>query len=256
MYEGKAVPLKPLKWYKELADRQGRTTAGAFLLEGPRAVRQVLSSNPDSILEILSTQGALDEYSSYPQRQLTAAQFKSICSTQSPQDIIAVVRLPLETYSDALPMVTGGRVLLLEDVQDPGNTGTLIRTAAAFGYSGVLLTDKSADPFTPKCVQASAGTVLSLWIRRTPGYIELIKDLKNNGYKLIALDLRGKEDIAVLQGSDKLLLALGNEAAGLSQPVLDLADHRLRIPVASDKAESLNVAACGAICMFLCRPQD
>lgn len=256
MNEGRTGPLKPLKWYRELADRQGRISSGAFLLEGPRAVRQVLSSSPDSILEILSTQVPLHEYRKYPQRQLTAAQLKSIASTQSPQDIIAVVRLPLETYSDALPRVTGGRVLLLEDVQDPGNTGTLIRTAAAFNYAGVILTGKCADPFAPKCVQSSAGTVLSLWIRRTTRYIDLIKDLKNTGYNLIALDLRGKEDTAVLQGRNKLLLALGNEAAGLSQPVLDLADHRLRIPLISDKAESLNVAACGAICMYLCRPQS
>ena len=247
--------MKPLKWYKELADRSARVASGAFLLEGPRAVRQVLSSSPESILEILSTQGPLDEYSSYPQRLLTAAQLRSISSTQAPQDIIAVVRLPLETYSGALLLVTGSRVLFLEDVQDPGNVGTLIRTAAAFSFSGVILTGKCADPFAPKCVQAAAGTVLSLWIRRTPHYIDLIGDLKNKGYSLIALDLRGNENITILQRSGKLLLALGNEAAGLSKPVLELADYRLRIPVASAQAESINVAACGAICMYLCRPQ-
>ena len=255
MHDGKTGPLKPLKWYKDLADRQGRMAGEAFLLEGPRAVRQVLSSDPGAILEILSTKEQPGEYSSYPQRLLTASQLKSVSSTQTPQDIIAVVRLPLETYSDALPPVTGGSILLLEDVQDPGNVGTLIRTAAAFGYSGTILTDKCADPFSPKCLQASAGTVLSLWIRRTPHYIELIRELKNKGFSLAAMDLRGREDMDVLQSSGRLLLALGNEAAGLSQPLLELADHRLKIPVAADKAESLNVASCGAICMYLGRPR-
>ena len=113
------------------------------------------------------------------------------------------------------------------------------------------MTEKCADPLSPKCVQATAGTVLSLWLRRMTGYLDLTAALKKSGYTLIAADLNGGAEPSILHQQSKLLLALGNEAAGLSRALLDIADYRLRIPIIREKAESLNVAACGAICMYL-----
>jgi TrmH family RNA methyltransferase len=228
--------LKPIKWYKNLATRKGRLEAKAFLVEGDRAIKQIILS---------------PFYHKYPKRLVTDNQLSSICSTKTPQGIVAVVRLPLDTYSDQLPANTGAKILLLEDIQDPGNVGTLIRTAAAFDYSGIILTEKCANPLSPKCVQSTAGTVLSLWIRRTSRYLELVEELKQGGYSLVAADLAGAEDPSVLQCRNKLLLALGNEASGLSDFVLNASDHRLRVSTMRGKAESLNVAACGAICMYL-----
>ena len=161
------------------------------------------------------------------------------------------MRLPRGAHSDALPEKPGGRVLLLEDVQDPGNVGTLIRTAAAFDYAGVILSERCADPFSPKSVQATAGAVLSIWLRRTGRYIDLLKRLKQGGYQVFAADLNGDDGPHIISNRDRLVLALGNEAAGLSSALLEISDHRFRIPVARDKAESLNVAASGAIGMFL-----
>ena len=245
--EGK---LKPLKWYKNLASRKGRLEAGAFLVEGERAIRQVISSSPDSLIEILSAADSPPVFPGYPVRLLTESQINSISSTKTPQGIIGVVRPPAELYWDHLPDSPGPRILLLEDVQDPGNVGTLIRTAAAFDYSGVILSGKCADPLSPKCVQSSAGTMLSLWIRRADGYMGLVAALKQGGYTITAAELGGSEDLAPLR-DEKLVLALGNESSGLSEDILKTADHRLRIPVIREKAESLNVAACGAICIYL-----
>jgi TrmH family RNA methyltransferase len=244
-------PLKPLKWYKKLATDKGRLEAGAFLVEGDRAVKQIVDRHPGEIIEIVTTRSAHPEYPDHPVRQVTERQFDSISNTVTPQGIMAVVRLPQHIYSDLLPDATGTRVLLLEDVQDPGNAGTLIRTAAAFDYSGVILTDKCADPLSPKCVQATAGTVLALWLRRTAGYIHLMKAMKKRGYSIVAADLKGEEDPSRLRKEDKLLLALGSEASGLSQALLKASDYRFRIPIARAKAESLNVATSGAICMYL-----
>ena len=241
--------LKPIKWYKSLATAKGRLEAQAFLVEGQRAINQIMAVQPEAVLEILSTEDT-PAYSEYHIRILTDSQFNSICSTKTPQGIAAVVRIPADIYSDRLPAGTGGKVLLLEDIQDPGNVGTLIRTAAAFDFAGVILTDKCADPLSPKCVQSAAGTVLSLWVRRTPDYLGLVERLKRNDYTLVATSLDGEDSPQVLQ-KDKLLLALGNEASGLSPALLEMSDHRLKIPVARHKAESLNVAACGAICMYL-----
>ncbi len=251
MPDDRAIALKPVKWYKNLATRKGRLEARAFLVEGDRAIRQIISSNPDAIIEILSTEEPTPLYRKYPNRLITDIQLCSICSTRTPQGIVAVVRLPMSTYYDRLPHDTGAKILLLEDVQDPGNVGTLIRTATAFDFSGVILTEKCADPLSPKCVQSTVGTVLSLWIRRTSRYLELVEELKHNGYSFVAADLGGVEDPSVLQCQNKLLLALGNEASGLSDSVLNASNHRLRVPTIPGKAESLNVAACGAICMYL-----
>lgn len=243
--------LQPLKWYKSLAALKNRISAGVFLIEGERALAQIAGSFPGAILQILSTKKLPARYSGYPARVLTESQLKSISSTMTPQGIITVVRLPDFSYSDELPPQTGDKILFLEDIQDPGNVGTLIRTAAAFDFSGVLLTDKCADPFSPKCAQSTAGSLLSLWLRRTENYLKLIDILQGKGYKLVATELKGRENPSVLQESQPLVLALGNEAAGLSKTILEKADFRLRIPVNRDKAESLNVAISGAICMYL-----
>jgi TrmH family RNA methyltransferase len=244
-------PLKPLKWYKGLADSKNRLEAGFFLVEGERAISQVIVISPGSLAEILATQEFLNKYPDYKVREMTEAQLKSVSSTRTPQGIIAVVRLPLETYSPQLPPEPGRKILFLEDVQDPGNAGTLIRTAAAFDFSGVILTDKCADPFSPKVVQSSAGTVLSLWLRRTGGYPNLLEALKKRGYQLIATDLKGRGNPAVLKNSRNFILALGNEASGLSNEILEKADFQVRIPINQKKAESLNVALSGAIFMYL-----
>jgi TrmH family RNA methyltransferase len=246
-----STPLEPLRWYRKLATKKGRLEAGAFLVEGDRAIKQIIGNHPDKILEILTIAEPLPAYRNYPVRSVTESQFRSICLTRTPQGTMAVVRLPADTYSSYLPEDAGNKILLLEDIQDPGNVGTLIRTAVAFDFSGVIMTENCADPLSPKCVQATAGTVLSVWLRRTTGYLELTRTLKKTGYPLVATELNGVAEPSVLYRQNKLLLALGNEAAGLSKALLDAADYRLRIPTVRGKVASLNVAACGAICMYL-----
>lgn len=244
------ISLKPLKWYKTLTSGKGRREAGAFLVEGERAIRQVISSHPEAVIEIVTIDEPPAALRNYPVRLLTESRFHAICLTRTPQGVMAVVRLPRDTYSHQLPENPGAKVLLLEDIQDPGNVGTLIRTATAFDFSGVILTEKCADPFSPKCVQSTAGTVLSVWLRRTARYLELVEALRKSDYRLVATALNGTADPSALR-QNQLLLALGNEASGLSEAVLTAADYLLTIPTVPEKAESLNVAACGAICMYL-----
>ena len=246
-----SAPLKPFKWYKKLATKKGRREAGAFLVEGDRAIKQIISSQPEGIIEILTITEPPPVYRNYAVRLLSESQFRSICLTRTPQGTMAVVRLPVDIGADYLPEEAGDKILLLEDIQDPGNVGTLIRTAAAFGFSGVIMTESCADPLSPKCVQAAAGTVLSVWLRRTTRCLEFTRALQKSGYPLVAAELNGAVGPSILLQQGKLLLALGNEAAGLSKTLLETADYRLRISTVREKAESLNVAACGAICMYL-----
>jgi TrmH family RNA methyltransferase len=245
------MPTKSLKWYRQLADRKGRLETGCFLVEGEKAISQIVASQPDAIIEIISAVKPPPLLRNYPLCPVNASQFRYISSVQTPQGILAVVKVPPDIYTSTLPRKTGSHILLLENIQDPGNIGTLIRTAAALGYDGVILTESCADPLGPKCVQASAGTVLSLWLRRTAQYMEIVRSLKQDGFRMVAAEVKGINKPEVLAGQEKQVLALGNEAVGLSQALLEAADYRVRIPTAPEKAESLNVAACGAILMYL-----
>jgi TrmH family RNA methyltransferase len=250
MHQDEEQKLRPLKWYRALDSHKARRAAGAFLVEGERAMGQLLQGHRNSIMEILALPGMAARFPGLTLRILTPAQFASISTEKTPQGLAALVRLPADTYSDKLPELPGRHILLLEHIQDPGNTGTLIRTASAFDYDGVIMSDKCADPFSPKAVQSSAGSILAPWIRRSPRYLQMAEELQQKGYKLIAAALDGGGDMQHLRAA-KTVLALGNEAAGLGGEILSMADYRVGIPINRQKAESLNAASCGAILMYL-----
>ncbi|MFO8143488.1 MAG: RNA methyltransferase [Dehalococcoidales bacterium] len=251
MNDYQSNPLRSIKWYRKLALMKGRRETGFFLMEGDRAIRQVMDISPASINEIVTSRDLPPFYSGYSQRRVSEIQLSSICNTRTPQGPVAVIRYPREIYSSRLPETTGRRVLLLEDIQDPGNAGTLVRTAAAFDYDGVIMSDRCADPLSPKFIQSSAGSILSLWLRRTHGYLAMVEQLKKKGYPVIVAALDGAEKPRVLEGRGSLLLALGNETSGPSESLKSMAEHNISIDIARKKAESLNVAVCGAICLYL-----
>jgi TrmH family RNA methyltransferase len=265
--------MKPISWYKSLSQAQGRRSAGYFLVEGWRAVSQLLSSHCGSVEELLcvggadalhapslnaadNTDGPVIDAAGIPVRAISAANMKSIAASITPQGVAALVRIPPDVYTSDIPPSllsddgAPARVLLLEHVQDPGNVGTLIRTAAAFGCRCVILSGKCADPFSPKAAQSTAGSLLSLHIRRNDGYADMAAELKKSGYKLIAADLGG-EDAYSLKDAGRHIIALGSEGAGLSRGILEMSDRKIRIPIDERAAESLNVAAAGAIMMFM-----
>lgn len=245
---------RAIKWYKKLSTRKGRLERGVFLVEGVRAIRHIAQHQPDAIEEVLCLGLPPSDLQPFPVSRIQQRHLAAITNTKSPQDVLAVVRFVPEVYTDLLPARIGSHVLLLEDVQDPGNVGALIRTATAFGFGGVILSDKCADPLSPKAVQATAGTVLSIWLRRTAQYLELLQTLRQNGYRCVEADPHGAAKPASLASYEQLVLALGNEATGLSTALQQMADDRIKIPM-RNAVESLNVAASGAICMYACAAQ-
>lgn len=247
-------PRHAIRWYRKLATRKGRLERGMFLVEGVRAVRHIAYQQPDAIVELLCLDQPPRDLQHFPISRIEHRQLATIANTKSPQDVLAIVAFKQELYSDRLPDPVGSHVLLLEDVQDPGNVGALIRTATAFGFSGAILSEKCADPLSPKVVQATAGTVLSIWLRRTPHYLDMLHKLQQNGYRCQAADSHGNTDPAILASQQHVVLALGNESTGLSPAIQQVADDRIKIAMCST-VESLNVAASGAICMYVCASQ-
>ena len=209
-------------------------------LRSPQSIREYLVSGDPGMPRLAA---------GVPVRRLSGSQFDSIVASHTPQGVAAVVSIPDRTWEPVLPKRPGSRLLLLEHLQDPGNVGTLIRTAVAFGYHGMVLSDRCADPFSPKVVQASAGSILSLWMRRTEQYLDLAKALKARGFTVIAADLGGIP-LSASSITTPHLLTLGNEGAGLSESLLAFADTTVRIPINTQSVESLNVAISGAILMY------
>lgn len=204
----------PLSAYKDLRDARARRQAGLFLVEGPRATSLILERSTEHVAEILLEADTPDpSHGRVPIRRLTARQFAPLAPSKTPQGTLSVVRIPPGSFDDRLPRMSGGDVVVLEHVQDPGNVGTVIRSAAAFGFAGVVLSSQCADPFSPKCVQASAGALLSLWTRRTTAYLELIADARMSGWRVAAAALDGDSGRGWLTRAPAVL-ALGNEGRG------------------------------------------
>ncbi len=244
--------MRSLKWYRALSDSKIRQQEGFFLVEGFRAAEQIIKGFPESVDEVVGIEDVGAAYkNNFPVRILSQSQLDYISSSRTSQGIVAVVKLPGACYSSELPKEYGAAVLLLEHVQDPGNVGTLIRTAAAFNYSGVLLSSQCADPFSSKVVQSSAGAILSVWVRRTERYLEMVSRFKADGLMILAADVHGRQHLDLTDRGH--VLALGNEGAGLSSELLNISGYSFRIPFNSKKVESLNVAVSGAIAMFCLR---
>ena len=172
--------------------------------------------------------------------------FAGAVATASPQGLAAMVLIP---ELAAMDFTKGaGVVLVVESVQDPGNLGTLLRSAEAFGVKQVFVTPDTVNRWNPKAVRASAGSVFRVPVARAP--LTAIKEFLNSfGYKLYAGVAQGAQTIAVMDASlmAPCALLIGNEGRGLSAAALDLADRQISIPCA---VESLNAAIAGSTLMY------
>lgn len=161
--------------------------------------------------------------------------------------ILAQAKKPKYNLSDFLK--TKKDLVFLERAQDPGNLGTIIRSALSFSAGGILLSKDSAYPFTTKVIRASAGAVFSLPVEYVDS-VELLKKLaKENDYKLISTSKNSSKDVRELDASTKKIFLLGNEGNGLSQSVMDLSDESVFIPQ-SDETESLNLGVAASILLW------
>lgn len=173
---------------------------------------------------------------------------KALSQTTHPQGVTAVVQLP---GTDLESVVTSGNLfVLLDAVADPGNAGTIIRTAAAAGADGVVFGQRSVDPYGAKCVRASAGAVLHVPIVTDADMGEVMRRLRSAGTQVLATALDG-DDLFTLDEQLRRPTAwlFGGEAHGLDPAVLDQADRTVRIPM-TGAVESLNLAGAAAICLY------
>ena len=221
-------------------NRKERQEKRRVVIEGKKLVQE----NASLIRALLTTDSQVSISTHADVYQVTPEIIQKISGVKNPEGILALIEIPEFNFPSSL-----NRLLVLENLNDPGNLGTLIRTALAFGWDGVFLLGNSCDPFNDKAIRASKGAVF-----RIPVLSGDIEDLKNfiSSHQLSVwiADLEGIEMMKV-PTSTKAALILGNEAHGPSDQVLQLGKS-VTIPM-GDQIESLNVAVAGGI--LLCRLQ-
>lgn len=248
------------KRIRGLSRRRQREREGLFVAEGIRVVEELLAT--DAVLRtvlVTSSLGDTDRGRRLRERlqgpaiadgvalhEAGDALLRDLADTATPQGVLVVAETPRVELAAVRP---GGAsvVLVLDGVQDPGNLGTLARSAAAFGCDALACLPGTVDPWNPKSVRASAGALFRLPVVQTP-LAELDEWLARHGYLLAAADT-GARAIASEPLPQRVALVLGNEGAGLSAEVAGRCERRISIPMKGG-TESLNVAVAGAILLY------
>jgi len=163
------------------------------------------------------------------------------------QEIIAFFEPEIKLFNIE-DIEKNGRYIFLYEIQDPGNVGTIIRTAAALNLNGIIITQGCANPFSLKAARSSVGACFFIDIFKIINYQEGLQALKKAGFTLIATTQRGKILYYEIQYNFPFILILGNEGSGLPDAILDYADYQISIPMS--KIESLNVACCSSIILY------
>jgi len=223
---------------RQLHRRRGRVESGKFLLEGPHAVGDALIAG-FPLETVFTLEGDVADYGEARVVTVTHQVVARIATTTTPQAPIAVAVIP----ESVIPK--SGDLLVAWGVGDPGNVGTLIRTAAAFGF-GFVCGPGTADPWSPKVVRAAAGASF----RTAIGSAATIEELRAGGRRVLAAVASGGDP--PVRGPEAIALLVGSEAHGLADDVVEAADLRVTIPMVAG-SESLNAAVAGSILAYALR---
>jgi RNA methyltransferase, TrmH family len=238
---------------RRLQRRKDRDQSGRFLAEGPQAVREALAAGV--VIELFGTAEALTRHGDLALRApvvspVTDDGLAALTETVQPQGLVAVCEQVDVTLGAAL--AKGPRlVAVAAEIRDPGNAGTVLRTADAAGAGAVIFAGDAVDPYNGKCVRASAGSLFHVDVVRTG--LELVGELRDAGLQVLATSGYGADDLDTLLDGGVLgaptAWVFGSEAHGLPRQLLDAADRRVRVPIYGG-AESLNLAAAAAVCLY------
>ncbi|NOX19029.1 MAG: RNA methyltransferase [Chlorobi bacterium] len=242
-----------LKYYSSLLRKKNRIAERKFIAEGKRLIGEALKSDFEIEIVFFADE-FIEAEKSFSERikkkriraeTVNHAELKRLTDTKTPQGIAAVLRMPEETKPD----FNSKFILAVENVSDPGNLGTLFRSASWFGISDILLSADCAEPFNPKVVRASMGAIFNLNISVGNSFIETLTSFRQKGYSILTADMKG-ENVFKFNPSKKIILALANEADGPSRELLSITNEKISIPLLG-KGESLNVAVAGSIIMSI-----
>jgi TrmH family RNA methyltransferase len=240
-----------VKYIQNLGHKKFRDVDGVFVAEGPKIVNELLESNILQLVQCFATEDWLTAQESVVKGEerlflkIDEKDLERISFHDSPNQVLAIFTKPVFDRN----VKTTGLTLLLDTIQDPGNLGTIIRTADWFGLKRVVCSPETVDVFNQKVVQSAMGSLIRVEVI----YTDLTEYIRENpGIPLYASSLDGEDLHEKIQVADALLL-MGNESKGISQALQSLAAKRIRIPRLGG-AESLNVAVAAGILLSYLEP--
>lgn len=242
----------------KLSKRAARQETGLFLLEGPQAAREALAYAPETVLELYATPTAMEKHPDVREaaeradvelQYTTEAVLDAMADTVTPQGIVAVARQSPTALKDVL--AAGPRlVAICEEVRDPGNLGTIIRAADAAGADAVILTGRTVDPYNPKVVRSTTGSLFHVPVAVDLELADVVARMHEAGLRVVAADVDGDDFLASRDRlAEPTAWLFGNLARGLDGDALAHADLALRLPIYG-RAESLNLATAASVCLY------
>lgn len=230
---------KRIKNYAKLLNKKYRDEEGLFLVEGEHLV--IEANNAGCIIEVIKCED-YDMDFDVSTTLVTYDVIKKLSNTLNPQKVIGVCK-KLDNNKKI-----GNKVLLLEDIQDPGNLGTIIRSSVAFNVDTVVLSNNTVDLYNDKVLRSSEGMIFHIDIVKRDVY-QLVDELHNEGYKIYGTKVDGGTDLKNVTVNDKCVIVMGNEGNGVSTKLLDKCDDYIYINMNSD-CESLNVGVATSIILY------
>ncbi|MBS7007080.1 TrmH family RNA methyltransferase [Anaerostipes sp.] len=238
---------------KLLKSSRERKKTGLFVAEGLRMFREI----PEELREkVFVSSDFLKEHKELLRgisfEEVSPQVFREISDTETPQGILSLVRMQQHSVSEILKQ-SGSSILLLENLQDPGNLGTLVRTGEGAGVSGVIMSKDTVDIYNPKVIRSTMGSVFRVPFCYVEDLSETVGLLRQQSIHVYAAHLNGTDYTD--ESYDKLsAFLIGNEGNGLTDRIAALADKRIRIPM-EGRVESLNAAMAGGLLMYEARRQ-
>jgi len=237
---------------KKLKERRFRDKEGLFILEGFRLIEEAIKANME-IENIIISKDYEQKFQEFLLNNIDLNKktfflannlFMQLSSTENPQGIIAVVK-----KKNNQKTLKGDFYLICDKVQDPGNLGTIIRTAHAAGVNGIILTKGTVDIYNDKTIRSTMGSIFYIPIFYDDENYSIIRSLKEDGFSLVATSLAESKNFFEEDLKGKTILAVGNEGNGISNELFELADKKVKIPMPGG-AESLNVSIATSIILF------
>lgn len=240
-----------------LARKKDRLAAGLFIVEGPQAVRELLTHRSDLAQTVFATMGdeawqfeidRLADAAGVEIVRVTEPVLAAMAETVQPQGVLAVARIVKDEMSGVLQ--SARLIAVLHEVRDPGNAGAVIRAADAAGADAVIFSGESIDPWHPKVVRATTGSLFHLPVIVSYLLADCLAVARAEGLKVLAADVRGDDlQTADVSLAEPVAWVFGNEAHGLSDEELRQADRAVRLPIFG-KAESLNLATAASVLLY------
>ena len=243
-----------VKLVRKLREKKYRDLENSYIIEGIKMLKEAIEEKAlikqivicdDCEKSDLIPKELMYEIAKYECMYVTNKIFKYISEVQTPQGVLAII----EKNNKELNINYNEDIIVaLDDIQDPGNLGTILRTIDSVGLKQVLISKGTADPYNPKVVRSTMGAIYRIKIVECKDLLETLKDVRKNKFKILVTSLDESKSIYNIKYNKKVIV-IGNEVNGVEQRIIDIADEKIKIPMLG-KTESLNAAVATGVILY------